>query len=331
MATILVPHPVGEMRLLYGNSAITQLSSLGHVRLNESPDHWQPDELLAAAVDCDVIVSFGVTPGTPALFEALPLLKAFVRWAVDIRNIDVVAASRTGVLVTRGPAVFTAGVSELILGMMLDLTRKIAASTESYHAGTIPLPGIYRELRGSTLGVIGFGQISRYLCDIALAMGMRIIVSDPYVSVDNPRIEQVSFETMLGEADYVVCLATATPETESLMCAKTFGAMKPTAYFINLSRGNLVDETDLVAALDKGVIAGAAIDVGRAYRQMPSPAVARHPKVIATPHIGGLTPASIETQHREAVRQVRDILAGVMPERAVNGASASRLRLSPRP
>jgi D-3-phosphoglycerate dehydrogenase len=102
--------------------------------------------------------------------------------------------------------------------------------------------------------------------------------------------------------------------------------MKRGALFLNPSRGNLVDEAALLAALEGGQIAGAAIDVGRAPDQMPSPALAAHPKVIATPHVGGLTPAAIEHQSLETVAQAAEILAGRAPQGTVNADAASRLK-----
>ena len=128
----------------------------------------------------------------------------------------------------------------------------------------------------------------------------------------------MSAEALLGEADFVVCLAVATPETENLMDAAAFARMRHEAFFINLSRGNLVDEAALAEALDAGRIAGAAMDVGRAPDQMPSAELAKLPNVIATPHIGGLTPQAIEHQALETVRQVAAIIKGEAPIGAVN-------------
>jgi D-3-phosphoglycerate dehydrogenase len=122
-----------------------------------------------------------------------------------------------------------------------------------------------------------------------------------------------------------VCLAVANEATENLVDAAAFALMKPSAYFINLSRGNLVDEAALARALDEGKIAGAAMDVGRAPDQMPSPALAARADVIATPHIAGLTPEAIEHQALETVQQVAELLAGRIPNGAVNAASASRI------
>jgi len=326
MPRVLLPHPRAELVRFYGMTVIDGLSALAEVRLNDLDRHFSRDELIAAAEGCDIIMSFGVTPGEAELFEALPDLTAFMRWAVDYRNIDVAAASRHGILVTNGLAGFEAGVSELIIGLMLSLARRISESDASYHRGVVPPAMLGPELRGGTLGIIGFGKIGRYLADLALAFGMRVIVTDPYATIGDRAIRQVAMDELLATSDHVVCLATATPETENLMCAAAFGKMKPSAFFINLSRGNLVNEDDLVAALDGGTIAGCALDVGRAPRQMPTPAVAAHPKVVASPHIGGLTPQAVEFQSLRVVEQAQAILAGEVPDRAINAAAAIRFR-----
>jgi D-3-phosphoglycerate dehydrogenase len=182
-----------------------------------------------------------------------------------------------------------------------------------------------RELRGATLGIVGYGQIGRCLADVAQALGMQVQVHDPHVTVAHAAVRQVGFDALLAESDYVVCLALATPATENLFGAPQFAAMKRDAIFINASRGQLVDEEALLHALDAGRIAGCALDVGRAPDQMPSPALARHPRVVATPHIGGLTPPAIEHQALETVRQVASILQGQIPPGAVNPAQARRL------
>ena len=109
-----------------------------------------------------------------------------------------------------------------------------------------------------------------------------------------------------------------TKQTENLIGQAALARMQPHAFFINLSRGNLVDEAALSAALRENRIAGAAMDVGRALDQMPSPELAKLPNVIATPHIGGLTPPAIESQSLETVRQVEKIIAGEVPVGAVN-------------
>src|SRR6202012_2699699 len=140
--------------------------------------------------------------------------------------------------------------------------------------------------------------------------GMTVLIADPYKKVSSPELTQVSQADLLAKSDFVICLAIANEATENLMNAAAFAAMKPSAYFINLSRGNLVDEAALEAALDAKQIAGAALDVGRAQDQMPTPSLARRADVIATPHIAGLTPDAAEHQAFDTVNQVKELLAG---------------------
>jgi len=326
MATVFVSHPQSKLGHYFGDRATAALRTMADVRFNPGDTDLACGELATLAADCEVIISYRQTAGDEALFAALPRLLAFVRCAIDIRNIDVPAASRHGVLVTQASAGFIPSVSEWIIGVMIDLSRHISAAAAGYHAGRPVAPTMGRELRGATLGVIGYGQISRYLCDLALAFGMRIVVHDPYTATSRREIEQVEFKALLQSSDYVVCLAAATDATENLMNAAAFAAMKPGAFFINASRGNLVDDDALLAALDAGTIAGCAVDVGRAPDQMPSPRVAAHPRVIASPHIGGLTPPAVEHQAMETVAQVAELLQGRAPQGAVNAAQATRWR-----
>jgi D-3-phosphoglycerate dehydrogenase len=175
------------------------------------------------------------------------------------------------------------------------------------------------------LGIIGYGVIGERLAKLALAFGMKVLACDPHRRITDQGVEQTSFEDVLSRADFVVCLAVATAETENLMNAAAFAHMKRDAYFLNLSRGNLVDEAALERALDEKRIAGAAMDVGRAPDQKPSLRLARRPDVIATPHIAGLTPGAIEHQAFDTVEQVHALLSGKSPKGAVNIDKATRL------
>jgi D-3-phosphoglycerate dehydrogenase len=208
---------------------------------------------------------------------------------------------------------------------MVDLGRGITGAAASYRAGTAPAARMGRQLQGATLGILGYGQIGRYLAQLGLALGMKVLVSDPFARIDDARLAQLELPGLLAQSDYVVCLAVANERTEKLMNAAAFAQMKPGAFFVNPSRGNLVDETALAAALDSGHLAGAALDVGRAPDQMPTPALAKHPKVIATPHVAGLTPEAIEHQAFDTVAQAADIVRGRVPKGAVNADAATRL------
>jgi D-3-phosphoglycerate dehydrogenase len=329
MPRIFLSHPPGVLENYYGDKAVAALQALGEVRFNPAGRELTTAEHVRAAQGCEVFVSHRGVAAGPEFFRGLPDLVAFCRCAIDIRTVDVEAASENGILVTQASAGFIAAVSEWIVAVMVDLSRRISASTEAYHAGKVPDAPMGRQLRGSTLGVIGYGQISRYLCDLGLAFGMRVLVTDPYAKVVNLGIMQTEMPQLLAESDYVVCLAVATEETENLMNAAAFARMKQTAFFINASRGNLVDEAALERALDQHIVAGCAMDVGRAADQMPSPELARHRKVIATPHIGGLTPPAIQHQALETVVQAGEILNGRIPKAAVNADRATRLKRFP--
>jgi len=328
MLKILLTHTPAARAAYYGERALAELGKLGDLRLHDGGDPLDPPALIAAAAGVDIVVSDRMTAAPAQVFEALPALKAYLRCAVDIRNIDVAAASRAGVLVTRATPGFAPAVSELAVGLMVDLARGTSRMAAAYHAGRDPEIAMGRQISGSTAGIIGFGSIGRHLAPVLAAMGMTVLVADPLATVDDGRFRQVSFVDLLTGADFVFCLAPATAETENLMDAPAFARMKRDAFFINLSRGNLVDEAALEAALKSGGIAGAAMDVGRAPDQMPNPALAALPNVVATPHIGGLTPQAIERQAFDTVAQAAALAAGRIPPHAVNAADWTR-RIAP--
>jgi D-3-phosphoglycerate dehydrogenase len=326
MMRILLTHTPDMLANYYGERALGALRLLGEVRLNGTGNVLDAPALIAEAASCDIVVSDRQTPGYAAFFAAAPQVMAFLRCAVDIRNVDVKAASEAGILVTRATPGFAAAVAEVAVGMMVDLARHITAAVTDYRAGREPIARMGRQLAGSTVGIIGYGVIGQYLARLARALGMTVLVSDPHKTIDAPELEQVTLVALLRQADFVVCLAVATPETENLMDAAAFALMRREAFFLNLSRGDLVDEAALAHALDEGRIAGAAMDVGRAADQKPSLDLARRANVIATPHIAGLTQAAVEHQAFDTVAQVRAIVAGEMPPGAVNPERATRLK-----
>lgn len=322
---IFLPHAPDALQNYYGDKAVEGLRALGELKFNSLDHPLSTPELISEADGCQIIVSDRQTPGEAAAFDALPDLVAFMRCAVDIRTIDVAAANAAGVLVTRASPGFVAAVAELAIGFMIDLGRNVSRSACEFRAGRQPQAQMGRQLDGSTLGIIGYGAIGRHLAGLGVALGMRVVASDPYVKIARDGVRQLPLGDLLTEADFVVCLAVATEETENLIDAKALARMKRTAYFINLSRGDLVDEAALSIALDAGLIAGAAMDVGRAQDQMPSPLLAVRHDVVATPHLGGLTPSSIEHQAMETVAQAAEIIAGRAPKGSVNPEHAHRL------
>jgi D-3-phosphoglycerate dehydrogenase len=325
MARIFLTHTPDALAYYYGERALAGLRALGEVRINPTGNVLDGAAFVEAARGCEIIVSDRQTPGPAEFFRAAPDLAAFLRCAVDIRSIDVDAASAAGVLVTQASPGFAASVAEMALGMMVDLARGMSRSVIAYRKGEKPPVAMGRQLKGATLGIIGYGAIGKYLAPLGAALGMQVLIADPHQPVDDRNFRKVELASLLAESDFVVCLAVANAETENLMDAKAFARMKRTAFFINLSRGNLVDEFALARALDEKQLAGAAMDVGRAPDQMPTAALAARHDVIATPHIAGLTPDAIEHQALETVRQVAELVAGHVPQGAVNAASATRL------
>ena len=255
--------------------------------------------------------------------RALAGLQAPGEVGINRDKTSLAGEALAGVLVTQASAGFVTSVSELVFGLMIDLSRGISAASSAYHSGRTPQARLGRELKGSTLGVIGYGAIGREVVRLGEAFGMRVLVCDPYAV----GVSTVPLEQLIAESDYIVPLAVATAETENLIGEPQFSAMKPGACFINASRGNLVDEAALVRALDSGRLGGCALDVGRAPDQMPTPSLAARADVIATPHTAGLTLPAIEHQSMETVAQAAEILNGRAPRGAVNAEHWTRKAL----
>lgn len=321
---VMLAHTPEMRRNYYGDRSLNGLRAIADVILHEGDQALDAAGLVHAAKDADIIVADRMTEGRGEIFAQLPRLRAFVRCAVDIRNIDVDAASQAGVLVTRAGPGFVQAVAELAVGFMVDLSRGVSRATADYQAGRKPEARMGRQLAGSTIGIIGYGSIGRYLAEIAKVMRMEVLVSDPFADVSDSAIKQLGLDELLAASDYVICLAIANEQTEKLIGEAALARMQKHAVFINLSRGNLVDEAALAKALLENRIAGAAMDVGRAPDQMPTPELAKLANVVATPHVGGLTPQAIEYQSLETVRQVDAIIKGDAPQGAVNAERWTR-------
>lgn len=203
---VLLAHTPQMRRDYYGERSLNGLRAVADVRLHEGDEALDAAALVKASADVDIIVADRMTQGPGEIFPLLPKLCAFVRCAVDIRNIDVGAASAAGVLVTQASAGFVQSVAELALGFMVDLSRGVSRATADYHAGRAPEVAMGRQLAGSTIGIIGYGSIGRYLAGIAKALGMNVLVADPFVTPDDAAIRHLPLDDLLASADYVVCL-----------------------------------------------------------------------------------------------------------------------------
>src|SRR6201995_694194 len=216
MKILLTPTP-DFRRQYYGERALKGLQAIADVKLHEGEAALDASGLVAAARDIDIIVADRVTEGRGEIFPRLPKLRAMVRCAVDIRNIDVSAASKEGVLVTRASPGFVPAVAELALGFMVDLSRGVSRASADYHSGRMPDVVMGRQLSGSRIGIIGYGSIGRYLAPLARVLGMEVLVADPFVVPNDLRIQHVPLDELMAEADYVVCLAVANEQTENLI------------------------------------------------------------------------------------------------------------------
>lgn len=336
MLRVFLTHTDEAFAGYYGDAALEALRTapgVEEVRRNRTGRVLSGTELAEAAAGCHAIVADRATPGLSETFAAAPELVAFLRVAVDISTIDVAAASAQGVLVTRATPGFVDSVAELAIGMMVDLARGVSGHAAAYWRGEAPAPRMGMQLAGTTLGLIGYGRIARRVADIALAMRMRVLVNDPYAApADDTRVEFVPLDALLSRSDVVMPLAAATPETRKLLDAEALARLRRGALVVNLSRGDLVDEEALEEALRSGHLGGAAMDVGSAPDQMPNPRLAARPDVVATPHIGGLTPGAVTHQAMDTVRQVSALAARRLPDGAVNAEAAHRLsRIGVRP
>ncbi len=310
---------------VYFKKAHEALADLGEVVRNPKDRDLDTDEVIEAAQGCQVVICHRATHGKAAIFENLPELAVFLRPQVDISDVDVGAASANNILVANSVPAFIPATAEMAMALMFDLARDVTASTLEFQKGVMPPSNMGRQLNGSTAGIIGYGAIGSYLADKLVALGMRVLVSDPYVTADRQGVEQVDMQDLLQESDFVLPLAVANEETENLIDAEAIALMKPDVYFVNVSRGNLVDEAALETAIREKRIAKVAMDVGRGSDQRPSSHLAALPGVVATPHLGGLTVQNAEAQAWSAVEQVQALLKGEAIPRSINPDRAERL------
>ncbi len=264
---------------------------------------------------------------TADILAAAPKLIAIGRVGVGLDNIDVPSASKQGVVIIAPLHANATSVAELTLGLMLALARKIPLSDRSTKAGGWDRRGCTgTELEGKIIALCGFGRIGRKVAALAKAFGLRVLVFDPFVKADSPALRESGatlcgrLEEALAPADFVSVHMPLTMETKHLFQAQTFAAMKHGAFFINTSRGGVMDENALLAVLQSGHLAGAGLDV----RETEPPARSGFDtldNVILTPHVGAFT-VEAQTRTFEAVASDLDrLLRGEAAVHFVNFAT----------
>ncbi len=330
MTRVLLTHNRDLRKHFFSERAVDALRAIVDLRTNDTDEPLRGDALVAAAEGCRIIISDRLAAGTREVFDKLHGVSTFIRCAVDIRNIDVDAASANNVLVCKSSAGYADCVGEHAVALMLDLAHGISGSAALYHAGQASHPmTMRRQLAGAHVGVIGYGAIGRRIVELALALSMKVSVYDPYATIRHGAVRSVSFDEVLSQPDYVICAAYATPETTRMMNAEAFRRMRRDACFINISRGILVDDDALERALLDGTIAGAGLDVGMGPDEQPALRIARLHNVVATPHSSSAVKEPSEHQAMENVEQVKAVLAGRLPVHAVNPHRVTGWGLTP--
>lgn len=294
------------------------------------PELWKdPNELLNRIGDFRAFIVRNQTQVTAPLLAAAKKLVVVGRAGVGLDNVDVAAATQAGILITSTPDQNAISVAELAIGLMLSLARKIPAANQDTKEGNWRRQQFLgTELYGKTLGIVGAGKIGFLTARRAQAFGMKVLAYDPFISRDNVLLselnaELVPLDDLLTRADVVSCHLPATPETVGLLNAARFGKMKSTATFINTSRGEVVVEADLLAALKSGRIAGAAIDV-RATEPPQAGELEQQLNLIVTPHVAAFTHEAQERVTKAICEDITRVLDGKSAQNAVNKIKAAR-------
>jgi D-3-phosphoglycerate dehydrogenase / 2-oxoglutarate reductase len=267
------------------------------------------EELLDVVPEMDAVIVRGRTKITEAVLAAGSKLKVVGRMGVGVDNIDLKAAAAHGVTVVNAPVATTVSVAELTLGLMLSLIREIPKADCGMKSGEwLKKELVGTELNGKTLGVIGFGNIGEMVGLLAQAFGMHILACDPVrppEQIQAVGAEAVSYETLLERSDMITMHIPHIESTHYIVNEAAINKMKDGVLIICAARGGVIEESALLAALESGKVAGAALDV---FEKEPpgSDPLPMHPKVMATPHIGAQTK---EAQLRAGYDIVSEVIA----------------------
>jgi D-3-phosphoglycerate dehydrogenase len=291
-----------------------------------------PAALKAALADADGIVIRSGTRLTAEVLQGQSRLKAIARAGVGVDNIDVPSASKQGIVVMNTPGGNTVSTAEHTMALLLALSRNVAPACASLKAGKWERNNFTgSQLEGKTLGIVGLGRVGLAVAQRALGFGMTVVAFDPFFSAEKALEYGIEHASTLGElwprCDYLTVHTPLTPETRHVVNAQAIAAMRRGVRIVNCARGGLIDEAALVAALDSGQVAGAAID---AFDPEPPPAddpLVNHPKVLVTPHLGASTEEAQVSVAVEAARLLIDYFRRGQIRFAVNMPTLDRAEL----
>jgi glyoxylate reductase len=286
-------------------------------------------ELAAEVGDVDALITLVTDPVTEAVIDAGRKLKIVANYAVGVNNIDRAAAAARGIVVTNTPGVLTDATADLTLALILALARRVVEGDRMVRggrfAGWAPDLLLGRELKAKVLGVVGPGRIGRAVARRARAFGMTVIAfgRSPRTDDDPDDPARVSFDELLRRSDVISLHVPLNDDTRNLFNRETFMRMKPGSLLINTARGGLIDEAALVTALESGLVGGAALDV---FENEPAvlPALLDSDRVVLMPHAGSATTETRREMARMVIEDVRRVLSGEKPLRAVSPESPKR-------
>ncbi len=292
----------------------------------EVHDRIQPGELLDTIQECEGVVIRSRTRIDQAVLDRAPRLKVIGRAGIGVDNIDIEAATRSGVLVMNTPGANAVAAAEHAMALMLALSRHIPRADESVRAGKWEKKKfVGTELYNQTLGIIGLGRIGSIMANRAQGMRMTVLAYDPYVSTDAAAklgVDLVSAKKLFRQSDFISIHTPFTKETTGLLGEAAFKKMKRGVRIINCARGGIIDEAALYDAVKKGKVAGAALDVFSQEPPVNNPLLTL-PQVIATPHLGASSEQAQMNVATAIAEQMVDYLQNGLIRNAVNMPSMS--------
>ncbi len=274
--------------------------------------------ILAVAADADaLLVTYGQINAD--VIAGLNNCKAIGRFGIGTDNIDIGAATGKGIVVTYAPVYCLDEVSDHAMALLLSVARKIPYADKLVADGRWEMPAVVpiARFRGTTLGLLGLGNIPQQIVGKAQAFGMNVIAADPYCPDEvfqKFNVAKVEFDDLLARSDYISVHAPLTPETEKMFNMDAFRKMKNTAFLINTARGPLVDTADLAAALDAGEIAGAGLDVLPTEPPAADDPIVGRDDVVITPHTGFYSEDALLDLQTTVASDVAAVLAGEEPK-----------------
>ncbi len=314
--------PVAVVLLSLERDLDVQIDSRCELR-RVAPGARRP-EVLAALAEAEGVLLSNMVVVDEEFLEAAPRLRVVSGFGVGYNNFDVEAATRRGIAVCNTAGVLTPAVADLMIGLMIALARRLFdfeayARSGGWAARKRPPPLAF-DLAGKTLGVVGFGRIGKEVTRRVVVFGMRTLWNDVFseLPAGAPESEYRDLDDLLRESDIVTLHTDLNPTSHHLIGERELGLMKPEACLINTSRGPIIDQPALTAALQNGSIAAAALDVLEKEPPDPDDPIVRLPNALTFPHIGTATHETRRLMRELSVRNLLAVLEGKDPESCVN-------------